>query len=132
MDEKLFDNWNFIYENSDDISIHVEMFRKGDAEPRLSVDVPAEKLKAKINSQKAFHIELDGCFEVVIHAIKDNLVYMTLLERTSEYGWRHTAKQVLSKRMPRFGTNLTYFGKDHGAILVCVNEWGKLKHDTVL
>ena len=133
MDEKLLDNWNMIYENSEDISLHAELMRPGEKVPSIVHDVTTEQLKRPVGTEKVFHLEIDGgCYELIVHAVKDNLVYVRLSERTSEHGWKPVLKKVLSKRDNGFIINLVYFNKPFGSLLVYVKEWGKLKRDTVL
>ena len=125
MEEKLFSNWNFIYENSDDISMHVEYFREGHDEPSLIEDIFPNDFKKIVGSDKAFHVEIDGSFELVIHAIKDNIVYCTFLMRTSEYGWRESGRFALSKEEPHKTDKINYFNKPHGFYVVFIKEWWK-------
>ena len=128
MEEKLFDNWNFIYENSDDVSLRVMAFRDGEKEPSIAHEVSTEQLKNKVGSGFAYHIELFDGFELTVHAIKDNMVYVRVLERTAEYGWRTIEHFVLSKVAPAHMGNLVYQLKTiQGTYSMIVYPWGKLK-----
>ena len=108
MEEKLFDNWNFIYENSDDVSLQVMAFRDGEKEPCIVKEVSTEKLKKTVGTNHAYHIELFEGFEMTVHAIKDNMVYVRVLERTAEYGWRTIEHFALNKVVPAHMGNLVY------------------------
>lgn len=121
----LYDNWDLIYENSDDISLHVEYFHEGRNDPSLIEDISAEDLKKKVGSGFAFHVEMDGSFDLVIHAIKNNQLYITFLMRTSEYGWKTSEQFLLTKESPERVSKLTYFDKPHGHYIIYVKEWKK-------
>lgn len=125
MVKTLFDNWNLIYENSDDISLHVEYFREGRNDPSLIEDISTKDLKEKVGSEHAYHVEMDGSFDLVIHAIKDNRLYVTFLMRTSEYGWKKSEEFLLTKEEPEKVSKLTYFDKPHGHYIIYVKEWKK-------
>jgi len=114
MKEELFDNWNFIYENSDDISIHFEYYRESEDEPYLVVDILSKDFKEAVGSGHAYHIEIMGSFDLTIHAIVDNQVYITLLMRTSEYGWKKYDRFVLDKETPNKVSKINYFDKPYG------------------
>ncbi len=137
MNEELFRNWSFIYENTEDISIHVEAFSQKETyeEARLifSEDYSTGFLKEYVGKDKVVHAELDGgCFELTIHAIKDGNIYIKLLERTSEYGWKESMKILLNKDNPRKMADLFYQGKRMGFFRVSVNEWEELAREIVL
>lgn len=128
MEEKLFDNWNFIYENSDDVSLQVMAFRDGEKEPCIIEEVSTEKLKKTVGTNHAYHIELFEGFEMTVHAIKDNMVYVRVLERTAEYGWRTIEHFALNKVAPSHMGNLVYQLKTiKGTYSMIVYPWGKLK-----
>ena len=127
MDEKFFKNWKFIYEDSDDITIHLEVFRKDEKEPYMIKEISTEELKKTVGTDHAYHIEFDGSFDLVLHAIKNNEVYVSLLMRTSEYGWKTSEQFVLNKKMPCKASKIMYFNNDHGAYLLFIKEWGSIK-----
>ena len=128
MEEKLFDNWNFIYENSDDVSLRVMAFRDGEKEPCIVSEASTEQLKNKVGSGFAYHIELFDGFELTVHAIKDNMVYVRVLERTAEYGWRTIEHFVLNKSFPAHSGNLVLQLKTvKGTYSMIAYPWGKLK-----
>ena len=128
MEEKLFDNWNFIYENSDEVSLQVMAFRDGKKEPCIIEEVSCEKLKGAVGKGMAYHIELFSGYEMTVHAIKDNMVYVRVLERTAEYGWRTIEHFVLTKLAPAHMGNLVYQLKTiQGTYSMIVYPWGKIK-----
>ena len=128
MEEKLFNNWNFIYENSEDISLHVEYVQEGEKEAVFVQDVSTKQLKEKVGSEQTYHIEILGSFQLVIHAIKDDFVYVSFHKRTSEYGWQKAEQFVLHKRASCKMSNIEYFGKPSGFYIIYVKEWGGLKN----
>lgn len=123
MGKTLFDNWDFIYENSEDISLHIEYFDEGKDSPSLIVDITPQDFKDAVGKDRAYHVDIDGSFDLTIHAIKDNEVYITLLMRTSEYGWKREQQYVLNKKTPSMMSKLNYFNKPHGFYRVFVKEW---------
>lgn len=125
--EDLFKNWNFIYENSEDLSLHVEYVKEGNKEPSFIKDVLCNDLKESCASKKAYHIEFDGSFELVIHAVKDNMVYVSFFTKASEYSWKEVERFVLSKNLSCKMSSIEYFGKPAGFYMIYVNEWTALK-----
>ena len=122
MDMNYFNNWKMLYEESDNLSLHVEMIREGKDIPSIK-DIQTDDLKSVVGQDKAYHYDVDGSFELVVHAVRDNVVYVSLMERVSEYGWRNNAQKALTKEDPSFEKKLVYFGKDYGHIKIYVNEW---------
>lgn len=122
MKEQLFNNWKFIYENSKDISLHFEYYQENRDDPYLEVDILPEDFKNEAGSDHAYHIEIVGCFDLTIHAIVDDQVYISLLMRTSEYGWKKYDQFVLDKKTPDKVSKLTYFNKPYGFYKISIKE----------
>ena len=123
MNEELFNNWKFLYENSEDISLHIEFYREGREDPSLVADISSDDFKNAVGKDSAVHIEFDGSFDMTIHAIKDNEVYVSLLMRTSEYGWKKYHEFVLNKDTPRLFSEIEYFKRKYGSYIIYVKEW---------
>ena len=118
MDTKLFDNWNFIYDSDEDIFLHIEAFDDGEDKPYLIKDVDSKELKEIVGSNSAYHIELKGIFEIVVHAVKDGEIYVSFFEKASEYGWKRIERFVLSKAEPKKAAKITYYGKSYGHYVI--------------
>lgn len=118
MDIELFDNWKFIYDGSEDVSLHIEAFNNGEDKPYLIKDVNGVELKEMVGSSSVYHIELKGLFEIVIHAIKDNEIYVSFFEKTSEYGWKRIESFVISKEEAKKASTITYYGKPYGRYVI--------------
>lgn len=122
MKEELFNNWKFIYDNSKDISLHFAYYQEGRNDPSLVVDILPEDFKAIVGEDHAYHIDVTGSFDLTIHAIVDNEVYVTLLMRTSEYGWKKYDQFVLNKKAPSRVSKLDYFSKPYGFYQISIKE----------
>ncbi|MCR5348920.1 MAG: hypothetical protein K6E59_04855 [Bacilli bacterium] len=122
MDPTLFENWDLLYDGSGDISLHVEAFDEGEDSPFLSQDVSSKRLKEKVGSGSAYHIELAGTFELVIHAVKDNEVYVSFFEKSSEYGWKRVERFVLNKQEKKKAAKIVYFGKSCGHYSIVLKD----------
>ena len=142
MNEELFNNWKFLYENSEDISLHIEFYREGREDPSLVADISSDDFKNAVGKDSAVHIEFDGSFDMTIHAIKDNEVYVSLLMRTSEYGWKKyqavventTEKNVTIVAESENYDQLGYFIakiKLEGYLINVVSSSGQKSGDTV-
>ncbi len=128
MDEKYFDCWNFLYEDSEDVSIKVQFYKDDPTKPFFEQSFSTKDLKEKIGKEKAVHVEFPNSFELVIHAIKDNYVYVSVLEKSAEEAWHTVDRYALSKRFPLYHNDLVFQRKiKEGFYTIVVNEWGKLK-----
>ena len=114
MEEKLFDNWDLIYDSNESIRLCATVFNDGEDKPCFIKEVSSEDLKEKVGSGSLYHIEFKGTFELVIHAVKGDEVYISFLEQTTEYNWKRVESFVLSRNKPEKIAKIVYFGKPSG------------------
>ena len=114
MEEKLFDNWDLIYDSNESIRLCVTAFNDGEDKPCFIKEVSSEDLKEKVGSGSLYHIEFKGTFELVIHAVKGDEVYISFLEQVAEYNWKRVESFVLSRNEPEKTAKIVYFGKSCG------------------
>ena len=126
-DESLFNNWNFIYENSEDITLDIAIWLEGEKEPHQEKSYDASYMKKTMND-RACHIDLYGSFELVIHAVKDDILYISLMKQVDENGWRKVQDFTLQKKMPRQALPLMNGAK----AMLNIKEWGGLKRGIIL
>ena len=73
-----------------------------------------KKYYEKVGSGSLYHIEFKGTFELVIHAVKGDEVYISFLEQATEYSWKRVESFVLSRNKPEKTAKIVYFGKSCG------------------
>ena len=130
-DESLFKNWNFIYENSEDVTLEVVTWMEGESEPHSKESFDAAYMK-KTPQDKACHIDLFSSFELVIHAVKDDILYCSLMKQVAETGWINVQQFTLQKKMPRQSLALEIDGKKIGTAALNIKEWGGIKRGIIL
>ena len=130
-DESLFKNWNFIYENSEDVTLEITIWMEGETEPHSKKSFDATYMK-KTSKDKALHIDLPSSFELVIHAVKDDILYCSLMKQVAETGWVNVQQFTLQKKMPRQSLALEIDGKKIGTAALSIKEWGGIKRGIIL
>ena len=114
MEEKLFDNWDLIYDSNENIRLRATAFNDDKDKPDFIKEVSTEDLKAKVGSGSLYHIEFKGTFELVVHAVKGDEVYISFFEKATEYSWKRVESFVLSRNKPKKTAEIVYFGKSCG------------------
>ena len=97
---------------------------------RLAPNDNAEPQKTP--QDKACHIDLPSSFELVIHAVKDDILYCSLMKQVAETGWINVQQFTLQKKMPRQSLSLEIDGRKIGTAALNIKEWGDIKRGIIL
>ena len=126
MDESLFSLKKFKCSRNESFTIHCDIFRDGIINPVASKDYNSHELMLR-NGLDVLEINMLDSFKLVIHAIVDNEVYISLIEKTSEKVSKTIDRFILSKRFPRHGSSLIHSNATEGAYIIYIKEYGKIK-----
>ncbi len=111
---------------NESFTIHFELFDEQFSKSIMVKEYNSNELALR-NGLDVISIDMFDCFRLVIHAVVENNVYITLLEKDSEKSYMTIDRIILNRVTPRNGKDLVYKLERKGFYLIYIKEFSKIK-----